>query len=320
MAKILITGVAGFIGSHLANELIKQGNEIFGIDNLSTGKEENLLGLPNDVLIKGDYSDTEILEPLIEECDLIYHLAASVGVKLIVDFPIEAIESNAVGIINILRAANKYNKKIFIASSSEVYGKGDGRYLNEEDNLSLGNPKILRWGYGCSKLLAEYIAMSYYKREKLPVVVGRFFNICGPRQTGHYGMVIPRFIMAALQNKPIVVYGDGSQTRSFTYVTDAVHAVIKLMQEKHAIGEIFNIGNPKDITIQELANLTKQVLGSNSPIVNMPYKDVYGSDFEDTHYRAPDISKIKKAIGFVPKIELEEMIEKTAEYWRNKIK
>jgi UDP-glucose 4-epimerase len=320
MAKVLITGVAGFIGSHLAHELVKQGNEVFGIDNLSTGREENLLGLPNDVLIKGDYSDSELLEPLMEECDVVYHLAASVGVKLVVDFPIEAIESNVTGIINVLRAANKYSKKIFIASSSEVYGKGDGRYLNEQDNLSLGNPKVLRWGYGCSKLMAEYLAMSYYKKEKLPVVIGRFFNICGPRQTGHYGMVVPRFIMSALENKPIVVYGDGSQTRSFTYIDDALNAIIKLMHEKHTDGEIFNIGNPKDITIQDLAILIKKVTGSSSPIVNVPYTDIYGNDFEDTHYRAPDISKITKAIGFKPKIDLEEMIKRTAEFWKGKIK
>lgn len=316
--KILITGVAGFIGSNLAHELVRQGHNVFGIDNLSTGKAENLSGLPKDVLIKGDYSDESLLDPLVEECDIVYHLAASVGVKLVVEYPISSIESNVIGVINVLRLANKYNKKIFIASSSEVYGKGDGRCLKEDDILSLGQPKALRWGYGCSKLLAEYLGISYYKKAGLPVVIGRFFNICGPRQTGRYGMVMPRFVKFALENKPITVYGDGSQARSFTYITDAVSAVIKLMQAKEAEGEIFNIGNPRAVSIQELAALVKKITGSSSQILNMPYKDVYGDEFEDTYYRAPDILKLKKAIGFAPEVELEDMIARIAEFCKGK--
>lgn len=320
MAKCFITGIAGFIGSHLAEKLARQGNEVFGIDNLSTGREENLGNLPKDAFVRGDCCDEKLTDGLVQRCDVVFHLAASVGVKLFVEEPVEAIEGNLRSTVNILRLAGRYKKKIFLASSSEVYGKGDNRKLKEEDDLKLGMPEILRWGYGCTKLSAEYLGLGYYKKKGLKVVIGRFFNVCGPRQTGAYGMVMPRFINAAMKNEPINVFGDGRQTRSFIYVDDVADAAIKLTEEEKAEGRIFNIGYTHGITINQLAETVKRVLKSNSVILHVPYKEVYGDGFEDIFFRVPDTSKTEKIIGFKPGVKLEEMIARIADYWKGKVR
>jgi len=320
--KILITGGAGFIGSHLAEYLIDRGDDVVVIDNLSTGVEKNISGLRGNAsfkFVKADTSNIPVLEELIVSCDVIYHLAASVGVKLVMSKPVKAIENNINGILNILRLAKKYKRKIFLASSSEVYGKAGNNLLKETQNLSMGPSNIVRWSYGCAKALSEYLALSYYKEYELPVTIGRFFNICGPRQTGAYGMVIPGFVASALRGDPITVFGDGTQTRSFTYVFDAVQAAAKLMDMPDTVGEVYNIGNPVPITILELANMVKKLTKSNSPITYIPYDDAYGSGFEDMHYRTPDISKIKKAIGFEPKVNLSNILESIIDYWKQEL-
>lgn len=320
---VLITGCAGFIGSHLAEALIEKGQHVIGIDNLSTGREENLSQIKNHSsfrFIKGDVSNATLLDELISSCDDIYHLAASVGVKLLTEQPVISIQNNTEGILTILKMANRYRKKIFFASSSEVYGKADRRGLSEEDNSTLGSPTISRWGYGCTKALGEYLALSYYKQYGLPVVIGRFFNICGPRQGGAYGMVIPRFVVSALKKDPITVFGDGTQTRSFAYITDAIQAIMGLMDTSEAVGEVFNIGNPRHINILELAQMVKRLTGSESPIIHISYQEAYGLGFEDMYYRVPDISKLEGVIGFRPNVNLEKMLRDIIEYWRNQLK
>lgn len=320
---VLITGVAGFIGSHLAEALIKKGQQVIGIDNFSTGREENISEIKNHSsfrFIKGDVSNATLLDELICSSDAIYHLAASVGVKLLTKEPVISIQNNVDGILTILKLADRYKRKIFFASSSEVYGKADSRSLEEKEDLTLGPPTVSRWGYGCTKALAEYLALSYYKQYGLPVVIGRFFNVCGPRQTGAYGMVIPRFVVSALKGEPITVFGDGTQTRSFTYITDAIQAILTLMDTPEAIGEVFNIGNPRHISILELAQMIKDLTGSNSPITHISYQEAYGSGFEDMYYRVPDISKMKKVTGFEPKVLLEKMLKYIIDYWKVELK
>lgn len=317
MSKILITGMAGFIGSHLAASLTARGHQVIGIDNLSTGRKENLAALPLQCLIPGDIKDIDLLERLIPGCDIIYHLAASVGVGLVCRQPVSAVETNLLGTINVLKAASRYGKKIFLASSSEVYGKLDKNPLWEGDDLVFGPPVISRWGYGCTKLAGEYLGLGYHKISGLPVIIGRFFNVCGPRQTGEYGMVLPRFVSSALRGDPIVVYGDGLQTRSFICVTDAVAMVIKLMEGPEAAGQVYNIGNPQPVTIKQLAGLVKEKTNSNSVIIYKSYQEVYGRNFEDMRYRVPDISRIKKVIDFTPMVKVEEIVTNVIKYWKD---
>jgi len=320
--NILVTGAAGFIGSHLTEYLIKSGNNVFGIDNLSTGKKENL----NEVLhnssfkfIEGDYSENNCLEDTIPNVDVIYHLAASVGVKLLTQKPISSIENNVKGLLNLLKLTNKFDKKLFIASSSEVYGKAENGILNEKDDIKLGPPNVLRWSYGCSKALAEYLAMSYFKEQKTKVLVGRFFNICGPRQVDQYGMVVPSFLNAALKNKPITVYGNGEQVRSFTYVSDAVYAITSLIETGNSWGNVYNIGNKSYLSIMELAEKVKKVTNSNSEIVKIPYSEAYGSGFEDMKFRVPDLSKLESVIDYSPQVNIEQMLENILSYISSQI-
>jgi len=310
--NILVTGAAGFIGSHLTEYLINSGSKVFGIDNLSTGKRENLSGIIDNSLfefIEGDYSSNSLLEDIIPKVDAIYHLAASVGVKLLTQKPIASIENNVKGLLSLLELSNKHNKKLFIASSSEVYGKAEDGKLNEKDDIKLGPPNVLRWSYGCSKALAEYLAMSYFKEHKTKVVVGRFFNICGPRQVDQYGMVVPSFINAAINNKPITVYGDGEQVRSFTYVSDAVYAITSLIGTENSWGDVYNIGNKSYLSIMELAEKVKKITSSNSDIVKIPYSEAYGSGFEDMKFRVPDLSKLESVIDYSPQVNIEQMLE-----------
>ena len=318
MAKVLITGGAGFIGSHLSEELLNRGEEVFVIDDLSTGSIENIEHLKNNP--KFHYTiDTIKNEPLLAElvdrCDVVYHLAAAVGVKLIIESPVNTIETNIYGTELVLKCANKKKKKVMVASTSEVYGKNNNVPFKEDYDVVLGSTKNGRWSYACSKAIDEFLALAYWREKKLPVVVVRFFNTVGPRQTGRYGMVIPNFVKQALLGHPITVYGDGKQSRSFTYVGDVVKGITELMNNPKAVGEVFNIGHGKEITISELAGLVKKITNSKSEIVYIPYDKAYEEGFEDMQRRSPDISKINKLIGYKPTMDIKEILEKVVEYF-----
>jgi UDP-glucose 4-epimerase len=323
--KILITGGAGFIGSHLAEALICRGDEVYIIDDLSTGTLNNINHLReyrNFHLVIDTILNEGVMNELINKCDQIYHLAAAVGVKLIMNKPVETIETNVKGTEIILALANKFKKKILLASSSEVYGKsldinGAGETLCETDDRLLGATTKRRWAYACSKTIDEFLALAYYEEKKLPVTIVRFFNTVGPKQTGQYGMVVPNFVQKALVGRPITVYGDGKQTRSFIYVADVVRAIIELMVCPTAVGQIVNLGSDKEISIADLAKKVKEMTHSASEIIYIPYNQVYGPGFEDMQRRTPNIGKLKSLIGFEPKIPLEEMLSSVIEYYQD---
>ncbi len=310
--KHLITGGAGFIGSYLAEELLKKGDSVFIIDDLSTGNIENIEHLKNNEDFHYFIESVEnefLMAELVDKCDDIFHMAASVGVKLIVKDPVRTINNNIKTTEVVLKMARKKNKKVLLSSTSEVYGKGLEFPFKENSNLILGSPTRYRWSYACSKALDEFLALAYYKEQKLPIIIARLFNTVGPRQTGDYGMVIPTFINQALKNKPITVYGSGSQSRCFAHVLDVVIVLIKLMDLPDAIGQIFNIGNDNEITITELAKLVKEITKSKSKIRYISYDKAYESGFEDMMRRVPDISKIKKLINYRPQWTIEEIIK-----------
>ena len=308
--RVLITGGAGFVGSHLAEALLDRGDEVYVLDDLSTGSIDNISHLkPNP---KFHYTiDTVTNEPLLAElidrCDTVIHLAAAVGVKLIVESPVRTIETNVHGTEVVLKVANKKKKKVLIASTSEVYGKSAKVPFNENDDLVLGPTSKHRWAYACSKMIDEFLALAYFKERKLPIIIVRLFNTVGPRQTGQYGMVVPNFVRQALANEPITVFGDGTQQRSFTYVGDVVRAMVALIDEPKAIGQVFNIGNGQEISIRDLAIRIKKMTGSSSEIVTIPYDQAYESGFEDMPRRVPDIAKIRALIGYEPTVELDEI-------------
>ena len=317
--KVFITGGAGFVGSHLAERLLQQGHEVSVLDNLSTGSIDNITHLKP----KAGFSyviDTVTNEPLLAEMidrsDVVFHLAAAVGVKLIVEQPVHTIETNVHGTEVVLKHANKKKKLVFIASTSEVYGKSTDVPFREGQDLVLGATAKHRWAYACSKLIDEFLALAYWKERKLPVVIVRLFNTVGPRQTGQYGMVLPTFVRQALAGQPITVFGDGTQSRSFTYVGDVVDALIKLSQEPRAVGEVFNIGNLEEVSIMALAEKVKAMAGSNSPIQTVPYDKAYEAGFEDMPRRVPDISKIRDLIGYEPKLDLDQIIHSVIEHIR----
>jgi len=317
--KILITGGAGFIGSHLAERLLEKEDEVYVIDNFSTGKLENIRHFFSESkfhLTVGTILDEKTLEPLVEVCDQVYNLAAAVGVRLIIEKPVETIETNILGTEIVLKLANKYKKKVLVPSSSEVYGKGNHVPFTEEDDRTYGPTTKSRWSYASSKAVDEFLAMAYFHEKKLPLVIARLFNTIGPRQTGSYGMVVPSFVQQALLGHPITVYGDGEQTRSFTYVDDVVSALLKLMEHPQAVGEVFNVGNTEEVSINDLASLVKKLTDSQSQIVHIPYEQAFEKGFEDMQRRVPDITKIKKLIGFNPTVSLEEGIRKIMEYYR----
>ena len=319
--KSLITGGAGFIGSHLAEELLNQRNEVYIIDDLSTGSIENiehLKGENNFHYFIDSIKNEQLMAELIDKCDLIYHLAAAVGVRLIVESPVHTIETNIAGTEIVFKLANKKKKKVIIASSSEVYGKSNNFPYKENSDLVLGPTYKGRWSYACSKAIDEFLAIAYYKEKKLPIVIVRLFNTVGPRQTGAYGMVIPTFVKQALLGHPITVYGDGKQSRCFAYVKDVVREIIELSHHPDAIGEIFNSGSTEEITIEELAKLVKKLAKSDSEIVYIPYDDAYEEGFEDMRKRVPDISKIQKLTGYKPTINIEGIIKSVIEHYRNK--
>lgn len=315
--KYLITGGAGFIGSHLAERLLKDGQIVSIIDNLSTGSIENIKHLKNNPDFSytiNDISEIPVSAEVVDEADIVFHLAAAVGVKLIVEAPVRTIETNIHGTQVILDVANKKKKKVIIASTSEVYGKRSEVPFKEDDDILLGPTYKFRWSYACSKAIDEFLALAYWKEKKLPVVVVRLFNTVGPRQTGQYGMVIPTFIRQALRNKPITVYGDGKQSRCFCDVEDIVGALIKLADEPEAVGDIFNLGSTHEISILDLAKLVKQKTGSNSEIVLIPYEKAYEEGFEDMPRRKPSILKAEKLIGFNPQNNLDKILEKIIDY------
>ncbi len=318
--KALVTGGAGFIGSHLCEALLKKKWEVYAIDNLSTGNIKNIEHLQNSKLFHfymDDIMNERIMKSLIRKVGIVFHLAAAVGVKYILDNPLDSIRTNVRGTEVVLELANSFGKKkVFLASTSEIYGKnrGDKTSFKETDDRLLGSTTKWRWSYSCTKALDEFLSLAYYREKRLPVIIGRFFNTCGPRQTGRYGMVIPRFIKEALLNKPITVYGDGKQTRCFLYIDDAVRAILGLVDEKKAIGEIFNIGNPRSISILELAKKIKKITKSKSRIEFVPYEKAYEKGFEDMRHRKPDISKIQSFIKFSPKVEIDELLKRTIKY------
>lgn len=320
--KNLITGGAGFIGSHLAEELLRRKEEVVVIDNLSTGNMENIKHLKSDPRFSlhiDTIMNEQLMKRLIKDCDVVYHMAAAVGVKYIIDNPLESMQTNVKGTEIVLELANSLGKKkVIIASTSEIYGKDrpGKKVFKEDDDRVLGPTTISRWSYSCAKAMDEFLSLAYWREKKLPVVIVRFFNTVGPRQSGMYGMVVPRFVKHALLGQPITIYGDGKQTRSFTYVSDAVRAIIGLANNQKAIGEIFNIGNPNAISIQELAEKVKKLAKSDSQIVHIPYEKAYEKGFEDMRHREPDITKIKNLIGFQPKVDLDEMLEKIILYFK----
>jgi len=317
--KALITGGAGFIGSHLAEQLLHCGHDVGVIDNLSTGSIENISHLkssPGFSYVIDTIDNESLLAEWIDRSDVVFHLAAAVGVKLIVERPVHTIETNVHGTEVVLKHANKKKKLVVLASTSEVYGKSTDVPFRENAELVLGATSKHRWAYACSKLLDEFLALAYWKERKLPVVIVRLFNTVGPRQTGQYGMVLPTFVRQALGGQPITVFGDGRQSRSFTYVGDVVEALIALASEPRAVGEVFNIGNTGEVTIRQLAERVKSLTASDSLIQYIPYDQAYEAGFEDMPRRVPDISKVKALIGFQPKLELDDMIKSVIEYTR----
>jgi UDP-glucose 4-epimerase len=319
--KALITGGAGFIGSHLAEHLLAGGHEAAVIDNLSTGSIDNiqhLKGRPGFSYAIDSVTNEPLLAELIDASDVVFHLAAAVGVKLIVEQPVHTIETNVHGTEVVLKHANKKKKLVVIASTSEVYGKSADVPFREGADLVLGATVRHRWAYACSKAIDEFLALAYWKEKRLPVVVVRLFNTVGPRQTGQYGMVLPTFVRQALADQPITVFGDGTQSRSFTYVADVVDALIKLAGEPRAIGEVFNIGNTEEVSIHALAERVKALTGSQSPIQLIPYDEAYEAGFEDMPRRVPDISKIGALIGYEPRLGLDEIIRTVVDYVRER--
>ena len=317
--RVLITGGAGFIGSHLAERLLALRHEVFVIDNLWTGKLANLGKIQNHQklhLVVDTILNESVMNELIFKADHIYHLAAAVGVRNIMDHPVETLDINVKGTEVVLRLANQFKKKVFITSTSEVYGNHVEHALSEDDNRVMGSVKKRRWAYACSKTLDEFLALAYFDEKKLPVVVGRLFNTVGPRQTGQYGMVLPNFVQCALLGKPITVYGDGTQTRSFSHVKDVVEAVIGLMAEPSAEGDVFNIGNDHEVSINDLALEVKRMTGSRSEIEYIPYEKAYGPGFEDMKRRCPNIEKIRNLIGFRPTTDLSAIIQSVIDYFK----
>lgn len=317
--RVLITGGAGFVGSHLADALLANGDEVFVIDNLSTGSIENISHLkshPKFHYTVESITNEPVLAELVDRSDVVAHLAAAVGVKLIVEAPVHTIETNVHGTEVVLKHASKKRKLVLIASTSEVYGKSASVPFREDADLVLGPTSKHRWAYACSKLIDEFLALAYWKERKLPVIVVRLFNTVGPRQTGQYGMVVPNFVRQAITGEPITVFGDGTQSRSFTYVGDVVKAMVALMKEPRAVGQVFNIGNGKEISIGDLAVRIKTLTGSSSPIVKVPYDEAYEAGFEDMPRRVPDISKIRGLVGYEPAVDLDEILTRVIESLR----
>jgi UDP-glucose 4-epimerase len=317
----LITGGAGFIGGHLCEMLLKKGHRVVAIDDLSTGSLENIQGLrgqPGFQFVRETIRNAQVLDRLCSQAEVIIHLAAAVGVKLIVEDPVHTINTNVMGTEAVLATANRYGCKVLIASSSEVYGKGVSAPFHEDDDCLIGPTTHSRWAYATSKAVDEFLGLAYQRQFGLPVVVMRFFNTIGPRQTGLYGMVVPRFVRQALSGEPLQVYGDGEQTRCFADVADVAAAVAQLAVEPGAVGQVFNIGSTEEISINALAELIIALTGSRSPLVHVPYDQAYAPGFEDMHRRVPSIDKIQDLTGYKPRCTLEGTLRKVIEYERGR--
>ncbi|HWA98086.1 MAG TPA: GDP-mannose 4,6-dehydratase [Pirellulales bacterium] len=319
--RVLITGGAGFIGSHLCDAYLERGDEVFVLDDLSTGTMDNIAHLrqhPRFHYTIDSVQNAPVVAELVDLCDVVFHMAAAVGVRLIVESPVRTIETNVRGTEVVLRQACKKRKKVLVASTSEVYGLSDRVPFNEDQALVMGSTTKGRWSYACSKALDEFLALAYHREFKLPTVIVRLFNTVGPRQTGRYGMVIPTFVSQALANRPITVYGDGTQTRCFGYVGDIVTALVKLMDHPQAVGAVFNIGSNEEVSIAELAEVVKVLTKSQSELVLVPYDEAYDAGFEDMPRRVPDTTKIRDLIGFEPRTSLEQIVREVIAYQRAK--
>lgn len=315
--RVLITGGAGFIGSHLADAYLQRGDEVLIIDDLSTGTIENIRHLKNNPRFQytiDSVHNQPVTAELVDQCDVVVHLAAAVGVKLIVESPVRTIETNVRGTEVVLALANKKQKRVLVASTSEVYGLSTDVPFKEDGNLVMGATTKGRWSYACSKAIDEFLALAYWREKKLPTTIVRLFNTVGPRQTGRYGMVIPTFVRQALAGRPITVYGNGKQTRCFGYVGDVVGALIKLMDHPESVGQVFNIGSTEEISIVKLAEKVKELTNSASEIVFVPYDEAYEEGFEDMPRRIPDISKVRNLVGFEPKMSLDGILQTVIDF------
>jgi UDP-glucose 4-epimerase len=321
--RILVTGGAGFIGSHLCEKLLRKGNHIDVIDDLSTGAIENIQNfLDNDnfTFVNDSVINENMMYTLINNCDLVYHLAAAVGVKLIVNEPVKTIETNIRGTEVVLEIAKKFRKKVVLASTSEVYGKNGNVPFREEDDCLLGSTTFSRWSYACSKAIDEFLGLAYHKQFGLPVLIVRLFNTVGERQTGQYGMVIPRFVKAALSGKPLEIFGDGKQSRCFAYVKDVIEGMTSLAQDRTAYGDVYNIGSTEEISIENLAFMIKSMTESPSEIRYIPYEKAYGPGFDDMRRRVPGLEKIHAQVGYEPKTSLEDTLGIIIEHFREELK
>jgi len=317
--KVLITGGAGFIGSHLSDELIAGGNEVVVLDNLSTGRFENIAHLDGNKsfqFVEGSIMNEMLVDKLVERCDVVYHLAAAVGVDLVVKKPLESLITNIKGSEIVLDMVHRYHKKVLITSTSEIYGKNTNGPLKEDDDRILGSPLKVRWGYSTAKAVDEMLAYIYWKEKKVPTIIVRLFNTVGPRQTGAYGMVIPRFVNQALKNEDMTVYGTGKQSRCFLHVKDVIKTLIKLMNNKDAVGQVFNIGSQEEISIEDLAKKIIEITKSKSKLVYISYEKAYEEGFEDMQRRVPDTTKVNNLVGFKPTIDLEGTIKSVVEYYK----
>lgn len=316
--RALITGGAGFIGSHLAETLLRQGNDVTVLDDLSTGSRDNIRHMmhPSGLMfVEGTVLDQHLVDGLADRADVVYHMAAAVGVRFILDHPLRSIETNVHGTEVVLKACARGRKKVLIMSSSEVYGKRLNTPFQETDDRVLGAPSTTRWSYAATKALDEFLALAYYRERYLPAIVVRLFNVCGPRQAGRYGMVVPNFVQQALRGEDITVHDDGQQVRSFSDVSDIVNGLTLLADTAPAVGEVFNLGSGEAVTILELAERIKALTDSQSRIVHVPYNEAYPEGFEDMRYRVPDISKVKQVTGYAPKMSLQDLLERTVRYY-----
>lgn len=312
--RVLVTGGAGFIGSHLSEQLLQRGHEVWALDDLSTGRLENLASFERNArfrFLHGDVTDASLVGGLVAQCQRVYHLAAAVGVRYVLENPLRSLITNIRGTEVVLEAAAEHERKVIVFSSSEVYGKGAKVPFHEDDDRLMGPTHKLRWSYACGKAVDECLAQSYWQQRRLPVVVVRCFNTCGPRQTGAYGMVIPNMIVRALRGEPILVFGDGRQTRCFSSVTDVVRGVLLLADTRAAEGEVFNIGTDEEVSVLELAQRIQAMCRSASDIQFVAYEEIYGNSFEDMRRRVPDLGKIRRVVGYVPEVSLDQLLEET---------
>lgn len=317
--RTLITGGAGFIGSHLAERLLAEGHQVSVIDNLSTGSFSNIRHLENRQnfrFVIGTILDEQLMEQLVDACDEVVHLAAVVGMEYVLDHPLQSLTTNIRGTEIVLEKANRGKKKVIIASTSEIYGKNGERPFKEDDDRVLGPTRMGRWSYATTKAVDEFLALAYWRERKVPVIVVRLFNVIGPRQTGQYGMVVPRFVKQALSNRPITVYGDGEQSRCFADISDVLVGLLELANHPDAVGEIFNLGSEEEIRINDLARKIKEMTHSASPIEHIPYKKAYGSSYEDLKYRVPDLTKIRNLLGYEPKVTLDQALRKIIDFYQ----